>query len=104
MRQRILFIITGGTIDEQVHPVISDYIATPSRSLIPETVQRLPGGEECDFLHWTMKKSDDFTRDELVALADLIKNDPHDHIVVTHGTNRLPENSRTLQDLLEGTN
>ncbi|MFW0778006.1 MAG: asparaginase domain-containing protein [Rickettsiales bacterium] len=102
----ILFMMTGGTIDAEAY---ADPARPPKQSimlrdsLVSETVIALGYADDCRFFQWTMKDSKDFTVSELYAMAVFIKQRRAQHIIITHGTDRMPENSRILANELAET-
>ena len=101
----ILIIMTGGTIDAEPYadPAHPPKHAIPLRdSLVPQAVEKLGHADDCRFFQWVMKDSKDFTKSELYAMSVFIKQRRAEHIIITHGTDRMPENSRELMRLMEG--
>ena len=98
-----LIIITGGTIDSSPYSTTPHDIAPLKISLVPQTVEELGLAKQVRFLQWSMKDSKHFEDEELKALTKVIAQSESDYIVVTHGTDRMPENSRRLAELLKGT-
>jgi len=100
----ILVIMAGGTIDAEPYPDPKHppvYSTTLKESLVPAAMKKL--GYECRFVQWSMKDSKEIGAGELQELARLIRDSAEREIIVTHGTDRMPENSRALQELLGGT-
>lgn len=99
-----LIIMTGGTIDAEPYhdPMKPPKNATMlAHSLIPGTVEHLGHGETCDYLSWRAKDSKHFTGQDLQDLAKIIRTSTARHIIITHGTDAMPENSRRIRDLLK---
>jgi L-asparaginase/Glu-tRNA(Gln) amidotransferase subunit D len=95
-----LFILTGGTIDAEPYEQTPEYI-TPNRfSVIPAVVTAMHPEKTCGFFTWLLKDSKDFTREEIAELAEIIRGVDQPYIVITHGTDRMPENSRLLAELV----
>jgi L-asparaginase len=106
MPKDILVIMTGGTIDAEPYgdPARPPRYAIPLRdSLVPRAVEELGYGADCRFFQWMMKDSKDFSPAEIYALAIFIEQRRAQHFIITHGTDRMPENSRELQKQLAGT-
>lgn len=101
----ILFIMTGGTIDAEAYPnpARPPKKAIPLRdSLVPQAVAELGLTEDCRFFQWTMKDSKDFLPPEIYAMSVFIKQRRAAHVIITHGTDRMPETSRELDKLMQG--
>jgi L-asparaginase len=107
MTKDILIIMTGGTIDAQPYadPARPPKNVQPLKdSLVPDAVATLGQDSECRFFQWMLKDSKDFTAAELHALAVFINARRADHIIVTHGTDRMAENSSELKKQMQGSN
>jgi L-asparaginase len=101
----ILIIMTGGTIDAEAYPdpVRPPRYAIPLKdSIVPHVVEELGYEADCRFFQWMMKDSKDFSEMEIYALSVFIEQRRAQHIIVTHGTDRMPENARQLKTLLKG--
>lgn len=100
--QNILVIMTGGTIDAEPYEQTPEFVTPLEHSLIPDMVKQLGYGEgTCDFFQWIMKDSQEFTREEMQQLADIIKADAREHFVITHGTDAMVKNARLLDEFLQ---
>lgn len=100
----ILIIMTGGTIDAEAYP---DPARPPKNaiplkdSLVPQAVEEMGHAGDCRFFQWMMKDSKDFTSAEIYAMSVFVRQRRAEHIIITHGTDRMPENSRQLAELLK---
>lgn len=104
MSRDILIIMTGGTIDAEAYPDPSrpPKNAFPLKdSLVPQAVEELGYSEDCRFFQWMMKDSKDFVSAEIYAMSVFIKQRRARYIIVTHGTDRMPETSRELAQLMK---
>lgn len=114
--KRILLIRTGGTIDSVAYDDLFDpppFVRTlkGDESLIKSTVETLPNHENVDHFTWCkweedmfVKDSQKFTTQDILALAQVIKDDTeHKHFVITHGTDAMAENASFLKNALKGT-
>ncbi len=115
MEDRILLIRTGGTIDSEAYadpksppPLVSTLKGTDS--LIMPLVHQLPNHDKVDEMVWStrqedllVKDSQEFTPEDMSALADIIRQDKHRYIVMTHGTDAMVRNAEMLQERLKGT-
>jgi len=101
----ILFVMTGGTIDAEAYP---DPKRPPKKafplrdSLVPQAVEELGYADDCRFFQWMMKDSKDFSPAEIYAMSVFIEQRRAQHIIITHGTDRMPENSRELAKRMQG--
>ncbi len=115
MNNRVLLIRAGGTIDSEpytdpYHPPEMVDTLKGDKSLIMRTVASISGGDKVDGFSWGkwqedsfVKDSQKFTQEDMQALAEMIKEDPHRHFVLTHGTDAMTRNATMLQDLLKDT-
>ena len=97
--QDTLIIMTGGTIDAEPYPDPNNppKNAIPlENSVIPSTIASMGYGGRCDFFKWTAKDSKAFTSEEMDALAQIIRTSPAKNIIITHGTDAMPEHSRQI--------
>jgi len=98
-----LVIMTGGTIDAEPYKKTPRNVKLLEHSIVPDAVEELGLAKNCRFLQWLMKDSKDFKKSDAEQLAEFIEARRARHIVVTHGTDRMPQHSRRLEKLLEGT-
>jgi L-asparaginase len=100
----ILIITTGGTIDAEPYGATIPEMITPrGSSLVPQAVESLGLKEVCAFYHYFAKDSKDFKTEDLEFLAQLIREQQYGQVIITHGTDAMPENSRALAALLGDT-
>jgi L-asparaginase/Glu-tRNA(Gln) amidotransferase subunit D len=114
MKDRLLLIRTGGTIDGEPYadpkspPSLLDTLKGADSLIVP-TVKTLPHHERVDFLTWGNVEEDRFVKDsqlytpeDIKALARIIESDPHTHFILTHGTVVMVKNAQWLQQELQG--
>ena len=102
----VLVIMTGGTIDAEAYPDPKNPPpnATPLRdSAVPDALHKLGYDDVCRCYQWLMKDSKEFTPKNIEILATMIRERRAKYIIVTHGTDRMPENSRALSAALGNT-
>lgn len=108
--KQYLFICTGGTLDaeEYTDPQHPPAHATMLEgSLATQEIRALMGarglkeGYDFDILEWRMKDSKDFTPDDLIELAGLIRTAPAQKIIITHGTDAMAPNARAVKRMLK---
>lgn len=107
----VLVITTGGTIDAKPYPT-GPGIKPPipviccNPSLIPGLIRSILGPDATNahykFDEWLHKDSNYLYERQLLKLADKIRKAEQKYVLVTHGTDAMPKNSRFLQKLLEG--
>lgn len=95
--------MTGGTIDACPYDVTPRNITPLKESLVPQAVNSLGFDDKCNFIQFAMKDSKDFTDEDLLRLADIIQTSSADIIIVTHGTDNMPQNSRQISEVLKNT-
>src|SRR3989344_9155530 len=96
MSDAIRLILTGGTIDS-AEPYRSDIKSTfPSGTHIPEMLEqsRVRSGVVVDAL--MLKDSNDLTEADRQLILERCKTVPERRIVVTHGTDTMPDTARFL--------
>lgn len=102
----ILVIMTGGTIDAEAYPDPANPPpnAVPLKdSAVPDALHAMGYDDDCRCYQWLMKDSKEFTERNLDELATMIRERRAQHIIITHGTDRMPENSRDLMKFLGST-
>jgi L-asparaginase len=112
---RILLIRTGGTIDAEPYSNPHEppkHVSTLSatHSLIEQTIDAIGAHNKID--HFRMleqkhaqfvKDSQLFTREDMQELADIIRSNDHQHIIITHGTDAMTHNATLLKEALGAT-
>lgn len=103
-QKKCYLIAAGGTIDSKpygdVHP---EYITPLEVSMVHHVAHSLDVAGECKFFRFSDKDSKEFHPAELNKLAGIIKARPESHIIVTFGTDWLPEIARYMQKQLRST-
>lgn len=106
MTKPILFILTGGTIGAKAYGETPPEFASfePEESLeqnrVYQAVKAMPGGEGCVFYQLCNLDSKEVTESHLEHIARLIREQGYERVIITHGTDRMPENSRALAEKL----
>jgi len=102
-KSKIHFIITGGTIDSYYEPT-KDTAVPNKHSVIPRFIQSLKLYEECEFTEICMKDSRELDQADLKNICKTIEENPHQRIIITHGTYTMPDTARYLSANLKNKN
>lgn len=95
--QHLTVITTGGTIDKVYFDAKSDYqVGAPQ---IGEILSRLGVAFEFDVVPVLRKDSLDMIDADRAAIRKAIEQQPHAHILITHGTDSMVETARALAGL-----
>jgi L-asparaginase len=95
--QHLTVITTGGTIDKVYFDAKSDYqVGAPQ---IGEILTRLGVAFEFDVVPVLRKDSLEMTDADRVAIRTAIEQQPHRHVLITHGTDTMVETARVLAGL-----
>lgn len=112
MSDKILLIQTGGTIDAVAYenpenPPLIIKILNDKNSLIMPTISNLRLTSKIEKLNlsqqqqnYLTKDSKEFSKDNVASLAEIIKQQPYSHIIITHGTDAMINNAKLLAQLL----
>ena len=99
----ILVITTGGTIDAEKYETTPENVTVGAGSRIPEAMESLQiEGGKFEYHHYCEKDSKFLLNGDISAIAEYIKNSPHNSVIVTTGTDKMPEISRELASFLKG--
>ncbi|MCX6800086.1 MAG: asparaginase domain-containing protein, partial [Candidatus Falkowbacteria bacterium] len=95
----IKIIITGGTIDKVYNHLNGELTFTESN--VPEMLKQARCTLDIKVQNLLMKDSLDMSDDDRENILQACKNCPEDKIVITHGTDTMPETSKVLGDGLK---
>ncbi len=99
--QDILLIAAGGTIAAEPYAQTPEYVTVETNAHVIQALQDVAGKEitvgAADF---SIKDSKDITDEDLQRVAGLIAQAQQNFIVITHGTDAMPQNARKLKALL----
>ena len=99
--QHLTVITTGGTIDKVYFDAKSDYqVGAPQ---IGEILTQLGVAFDFDVVPVLRKDSLDMTDADRAAIRTAIEQQPHRHILITHGTDSMVETARALAGLRDKT-
>lgn len=92
--QHLTVITTGGTIDKVYFDAKSDYqVGAPQ---IGEILTHLGVAFEFDVVPVLRKDSLEITDDDRAAIRHAIEQQPHRHVLITHGTDTMVDTARVL--------
>ncbi len=99
---KILFIITGGTIDSLAKDYNGDSIFEPNqKSLIPDYIISKNLDDKLEFIEFSMKDSKDITNDDLQNIVRIINKSDCDRAIITYGTDAMVEAGAYLEENIE---
>jgi L-asparaginase len=93
---KTLVVISGGTIDARAYRQTPVNITPLDTSIIPQALELLGIAEQCVCYTWLRKDSKDITESDIASLAEVIQQQGYEHVVITHGTDRMAENARLM--------
>lgn len=99
MTEKILFLLTGGTIDSYYDPV-QDAVIPLQKSALPDYIKSLQLGMETEYREVCMKDSREITREDRMNILQMIEESSCANIIITHGTYTLCETARYLDQHL----
>ena len=82
---RILFIITGGTIDSRFSPM-QDAILTGKKSMVPNYLSKLKLHDDCEYFVARMKDSRELDDSDRAKMLGAIEKSKTNRVIITHGT------------------
>ncbi|HET7929841.1 MAG TPA: asparaginase domain-containing protein [Rhodanobacteraceae bacterium] len=95
--QHLTIITTGGTIDKVYFDAKSDYqVGAPQ---IGEILEQLGVNFEFDVVPVLRKDSLDLTDADRAGIRAVVEQQPHRHILITHGTDSMVDTARALANL-----
>ncbi len=97
MKIKIKFFALGGTIDKIYFDAMSKYQVGPPR--IEEILKDARVGFDYEIQSVLRKDSLDMTDVDRKIIFNAVKNDPCDHIVITHGTDTMIETAMVLKKI-----
>jgi L-asparaginase len=96
MNEKVLFILTGGTIDAEPYKVTPKNVTPLKYSIIPTVLGESSIITNYEFANFKIADSKDFSKQDLIELAKFIREKGIDKVVIVHGTDHTPENARFL--------
>ena len=99
---KILVLTMGGTIDAAAYESTPVDVAPLERSLVPEALDALGYAGKYEIVHLCRKDSKYMSSADLEDAAYHILCRPDiDHVVITHGTDTMPQHARFLHHKLQ---
>ena len=96
---KIKFFSTGGTIDKIYFDQKSTYQVGESR--VEEIMREANAGCEYEVESIMRKDSLDLLDEDRRLILDRISADPHEYIIITHGTDTMDQTARTLEKITD---
>ena len=93
----ILLIAAGGTIAAEPYGDTPDYVTVKDNVRVVDAVMRVSGGHHVSVDDFAIKDSKDITAQDIAVIARRIAEAPQQHIIITHGTDAMPQNARALK-------
>jgi L-asparaginase len=100
--QKILLIITGGTIDSVYSPT-QDTVVPNTQSVIPAYINDIKPYFDIRIEILCMKDSRNISNLDREKMVNLIKESDEPYVLITHGTYTLPDTARYIETYLNGT-
>ena len=95
-KDRILVIVTGGTIDSY-YDGTKDTAIPRERSILPQFFKVLKLYDKISFVEIWMKDSRSLTTDDRKKIVAAIDNAKEKKIIITHGTYTMPDTARYIK-------
>lgn len=100
-KEKILFILTGGTIDS-FYDGSKDTVVPRPHSIVPQYIRSLKMPIDTEFKEVCMKDSRDLTQKDLAKILRTVKKSHYKKIVITHGTYTAPDTARIINANFKG--
>ena len=92
-----LLINSGGTLDSIPYRVTPKDVIMNDPSVVPSVLDQLQWNGAVHYCEWERKDSKKFSKLELLKLAQKIQGVKEELVIVTHGTDAMPENAQFLK-------
>ncbi|XOU94962.1 MAG: asparaginase domain-containing protein [Candidatus Kerfeldbacteria bacterium] len=102
-KEKVHFIITGGTIDSY-YDGTKDTALPNEKSVLPKFIEILKLYDEYEFTEVCMKDSRSINDDDRKDILNEVKKSKSKRIIITHGTYTLPDTARYLKANLKNNN
>ena len=95
-RNRIHFILTGGTIDSTWDGK-KDTVVPSKHSVVPGYLKHIEMYPDVKFTEVCMKDSRELSRKDIADICKAVEKSPCRHIIILHGTYTMPDTARYLE-------
>ena len=96
-KHQVKIFCTGGTLDKVYFDALSDYqVGDP---VVGEILEEGLAGFPFEVVSILKKDSLDMTKQDRTRIADHVRAEPCQHILITHGTDTMVETAQCLQDI-----
>ena len=95
-KEKIHFVITGGTIDSYFHGP-SDTVIPYKHSVIPEYMKMIKMYDNVYFTEVCMKDSRSLTKADMRKVLKTVEESKSKRVIITHGTYTMPDTARLLK-------
>jgi L-asparaginase len=96
---KILFIQTGGTIDKDYPKSVKAYAFEIEEAAVSRIMENVAPNFEFEVLSLLKKDSLDLTDDDRVLIKETCQNTSYTHIIITHGSDTMPETGRAIGNI-----
>ncbi|MBA4275027.1 MAG: hypothetical protein C0436_05170 [Alphaproteobacteria bacterium] len=98
----ILHIAAGGTIAAEPYASTPEYVSVETNAHVVQALQAAAGDRvRVGAADFSLKDSKDITPEDIERMAHLIAQAEQPFVVITHGTDAMPQNARALKALMQ---
>lgn len=96
---KVLFVQTGGTIDKDYPKTNAGYAFEIDEPAMERVLQKSFIGFEYEIVSLFKKDSLDMSNEDRMILKTFLETTPYDKVIVTHGSDTMPETARIVGDI-----
>jgi L-asparaginase len=100
MKNTILFLLTGGTIDS-FYDGTKDTVIPHEDSILPQYIKNLKLYDQTNFFQICMKDSREINTEDRENILQMIEKTSSHQIIITHGTYTMPDTAKYLKANLQ---